>query len=171
MEPLREEYVSGGENVRENVRKTVRNAALLLALGLLAGCNLNGGGAPKYELVDENGNPYCGGRLGGVPERALASQAVLICIGEGRDVPGVIANKSHHATAPEEKYRVVPYLDLYVDAGFDSRASAMGAGVNIGTPVVYRPQAFALGADRVAGTSVDDRAGCAVILEVARALK
>lgn len=110
-------------------------------------------------------------RLGGVPERALASQAVLICIGEGRDVPGVIANKSHHATAPEEKYRVVPYMDLYVDAGFDSRASAMGAGVNIGAPVVYRPQAFALGADRVAGTSVDDRAGCAVILEVARALK
>ena len=53
--------------MRENVRKTVRNAALLLALGLLAGCNLNGGGAPKYELVDENGNPYCGGRLGGVP--------------------------------------------------------------------------------------------------------
>ena len=57
--------------MRENVRKTVRNAALLLALGLLAGCNLNGGGAPKYELVDENGNPYCGGRLGGVPELPL----------------------------------------------------------------------------------------------------
>lgn len=61
----------GGENVRKDVRKTVRNAALL-ALGLLAGCNLNGGGAPKYELVDEKGNPYCGGRLGGVPELTLS---------------------------------------------------------------------------------------------------
>ena len=37
-------------------------------------------------------------RLGGVPERALAAQEVLICVGEGRDVPALIANKSHHAT-------------------------------------------------------------------------
>ena len=32
-------------------------------------------------------------RLGGVPERALAAQDVLICVAEGRDVPGIIANK------------------------------------------------------------------------------
>ena len=48
-------------------------------------------------------------RLGGVPERALLSQAVTICVGEGRDRAGLIANKSHHATTPEEKYKVVPY--------------------------------------------------------------
>ena len=59
-------------------------------------------------------------RLGGVPEKALPSQAVLFCVGEGRDVPGVIANKSHHATTPEEKYRVLPYPELYIDAGFAS---------------------------------------------------
>ena len=57
-------------------------------------------------------------RLGGVPEKALPSQAVLLCVGEGRDVPGVIANKSHHATLPEEKYKVLPYAELYIDAGF-----------------------------------------------------
>ena len=60
-------------------------------------------------------------RLGGVPEKALPSQAVLFCVGEGRDVPGVIANKSHHATTPEEKYRVLPYPELYIDAGFAQR--------------------------------------------------
>ncbi|MEP1610439.1 MAG: hypothetical protein ABJL72_00795 [Roseobacter sp.] len=43
-------------------------------------------------------------RLGGVPERALAAQEVLICVGEGRDLAGVITNKSHHATTPQEKY-------------------------------------------------------------------
>src|SRR6185295_10810280 len=36
-------------------------------------------------------------RLGGVPEKALPAQAVLFSIGKGRDRPGVIANKSHHA--------------------------------------------------------------------------
>ena len=109
-------------------------------------------------------------RLGGVPEKALPSQAVLFCIGEGRDVSGVIANKSHHATTPDEKYRVLPYAELYIDTGFDSDAAVLAAGINIGTPIVYAPKVVPLAGDRIAGTSVDDRAGCAVLIEVARSL-
>lgn len=109
-------------------------------------------------------------RLGGVPERALASQEVLLCVGEGRDVPGVIANKSHHATSPEEKYRVLPYAEIFIDAGFASADEVRAAGVNIGTPVVYAPRALELANERIAGTAVDDRAGCAVVVEAARAL-
>ena len=110
-------------------------------------------------------------RLGGVPEKALPAQAVLFSIGEGRDVPGLIANKSHHATTPEEKFRVLPYSELYVDAGFDSADAVRAAGIDIGTPVVYAPRFVELASGRVAGTSVDDRAGCAVLLEMARRFK
>ena len=110
-------------------------------------------------------------RLGGVPERALAAQEVLICVGEGRDVTGVIANKSHHATAVSEKYQVTPYAELYVDTGLSSAAQVEAAGIRIGSPVIYAPQATELSNDRVCGTSVDDRAGCAVLLEMARLLK
>ena len=109
-------------------------------------------------------------RLGGVPERALASQAVLLCVGEGRDVAGIIANKSHHATTPEEKYKVLPYAEIFIDAGFANADAVLAAGVNIGTPVVYEPKVLALADGRIAGTSVDDRAACAVVIEVARAL-
>lgn len=109
-------------------------------------------------------------RLGGVPERALAAQAVLFAIGEGKDVPGVIAHKSHHATGQDEKYKVVPYQDIYIDAGFSSAEAVLEAGIDIGTPVVYKPNLLELAGDRIAGTSVDDRAGCAVVLEVARQL-
>ncbi len=109
-------------------------------------------------------------RLGGVPEKALAAQQVLLCVGDGRDVPGVIANKSHHATSPDEKYKVTPYLDLYVDAGFTSAEEVREAGIDIGTPIVYAPNVMELANGRIAGTAVDDRAGCAVILETARAL-
>lgn len=109
-------------------------------------------------------------RLGGVPERALPSQEVLLCVSEGRDRKGIIANKSHHATTPEEKYKVVPYMDLYIDAGFANGAEALAAGVDIGTPVVYAPRVVELSDDRIGGTSVDDRAGCAVIVEAARQL-
>lgn len=108
-------------------------------------------------------------RLGGVPERALAAQAVLICTEQG-DLPGLIANKSHHATTPEEKYRVVPYAELYIDAGFASRAEAEAAGVKIGCPVVYLPRVIDLAGDRLAGTSVDDRAGCAALIDLGRRL-
>ena len=109
-------------------------------------------------------------RLGGVPERALASQAVLLCVGEGRDVAGIITNKSHHATTPDEKYQVLPYAEIFIDAGFANAEAVLAAGVNIGTPVVYEPKVLALADGRIAGTSVDDRAACAVVIEVARAL-
>ena len=109
-------------------------------------------------------------RLGGVPERALAAQAVLFSIGEGRDVPGVIAHKSHHATGQDEKYKVLPYQDIYIDAGFSSAEAVLAAGIDIGTPVVYKPHVMELANGRIAGTSVDDRAGCAVVLETARQL-
>jgi putative aminopeptidase FrvX len=101
-----------------------------------------------------------------VPERALAAQDVLICVGEGRDVSGVIANKSHHATTALEKYQVTPYAELYVDTGLSCATEVEAAGIRIGAAVVYAPQAAALNDDRICGTSVDDRAGCAVLLEV-----
>lgn len=110
-------------------------------------------------------------RMGGVPERALASQAVLLCLGDGRDVPGIIANKSHHATAPEEKHLVLKTPEIRIDTGHGSKAALEAAGVRIGTPVVYQPKVVELAEGRIAGTSVDDRAGCAVLVELARSLK
>ena len=110
-------------------------------------------------------------RLGGVPERALASQEMLICVAEGKDVPAIITNKSHHATTPEEKYRVLPYADIMLDGGFSSSEAALKAGVDVGSPVVYAPRAFEMAGGKVCGTSVDDRAACAVMVEVAKLLK
>lgn len=108
-------------------------------------------------------------RLGGVPERALASQPVLLQ-GSLGDIPGVIANKAHHATRPDEKYHVVPAPGLRIDTGHSSKAEVEAAGIAIGTPVTYMPNAIELAGGRIAGTSVDDRAGCAVLIEIARAL-
>ena len=57
-----------------------------------------------------------------------------------------------------------------IDAGFASAEEVLAAGIDIGTPVVYAPKVLELAGGRIAGTSVDDRAGCAVVVEVARAL-
>jgi len=109
-------------------------------------------------------------RMGGVPERAMAAQAVTLCVGEGRDVAGIIANKAHHATTPDQKYQVLRAAEITIDTGHGSKAAVEAAGVRIGTPVVWQPRVMALAANRIAGTSVDDRAGCAVLIEIARGL-
>lgn len=109
-------------------------------------------------------------RMGGVPERALPSQAVVLSTRDGTDIPGVLYNKAHHATRPEEKYTVLTAAELAIDTGHGSKAAVEAAGIAIGTPVTYRPQAIALAGERIAGTAVDDRAGCAVLIDLARAL-
>ncbi len=108
-------------------------------------------------------------RLGGVSERALAAQAVLLCTAQG-DIPGIIMNKAHHATTPDEKYRVQTAPELRIDTGHGSKAAAEAAGIRIGTPVILRPHVLELAGSRIAGTAIDDRAGCAMLIEVAHAL-
>ncbi len=109
-------------------------------------------------------------RMGGVPERALPSQAVVLSTRDGSDIPGILASKSHHATSPEEKYSVLPAAELFIDTGHTSRKALEAAGIAIGTPVTYAPRFLELADGCVAGTSVDDRAGCAVLLDVAHGL-
>ena len=101
-------------------------------------------------------------RLGGVPERALPSQDVMFCIPNAQDVYGIIANKSHHATRQDEKYKVLPVADLFIDVGLSSKVEVEATGIRIGSPVVYARESYDLGPHRVAG--------CAVQLAVAEAL-
>lgn len=47
---------------------------------------------------------------------------------EDRDLPAVLGNESHHATAPEEKYRVIPYAEQCLDTGLGSAEAVAAAG-------------------------------------------
>jgi putative aminopeptidase len=109
-------------------------------------------------------------RLGGVSERAMAAQAVLLCPTGHPDVPGLIMNKAHHATTPDEKYKTLTTPEIRIDTGHGSRAAVEAAGITIGTPVIYHPRVIPLAGNRLAGTAIDDRAGCAILLAMADAL-
>ena len=109
-------------------------------------------------------------RMGGVSERAMAAQEVTLCGAKG-DIAGIIMNKAHHATTPDEKYKVLTAPEIRIDTGHGSKAAVEAAGIRIGTPVVYAPRVIELAGERIAGTSVDDRAGCAALLALARARK
>jgi len=110
-------------------------------------------------------------RVGGVPERILAASNVILQTASGKIINGVIGFVSHHLTPPEDKYIVKPIGECYVDIGATSAKEVEAAGVRIGTPVLYRPSFERLINNRVAATSLDDRGGCAVLVELAQHFK
>lgn len=109
-------------------------------------------------------------RVGGVPERVLAGQAVSIHSDDGRALPGVIGLKSHHLTPAEEKYVVVPVDEVYVDAGFRTTAAVQAAGIRVGTPVTYAPY-FQQADNYIMSKTLDDRLGCAALVQILETLR
>jgi len=108
-------------------------------------------------------------RLGGIPEKSLAGQSVIAEAG-GRVWQGIIGTKAHHVTPSEEKYRVLPVSEVFVDFGFRSRKQAEEAGLEVGMPVMYARQYFDNGS-RVFSNALDNRVGCLALLELADRVK
>ena len=110
-------------------------------------------------------------RLGGIPEKALPATEIQIGTRDGRWLDGVIAMKAHHVTPPEEKYVVDKYTRLFVDIGASSREEVLALGIDVGSPVIYRPKYQKLLGSRVLGSAFDNRSGCATLLALSDILK
>jgi putative aminopeptidase FrvX len=108
-------------------------------------------------------------RLGGIPERVLAGQAVSIHTDPGRTISGVIGLKSHHLTPAEEKYVVLPVEQIYIDIGLSSAAAVQATGIRVGSPVTYWPFFQQVG-NLVMSKTLDDRLGCLALIQVLEAL-
>lgn len=109
-------------------------------------------------------------RLGGIPEKVLPALQVSVGTVHGEYVPGLIAVKAHHITPPEEKMKVDGFRSLHIDIGAKSKEEVLAAGIRIGCPVVYKPFFGRLMGDKVMGTTLDDRAGCATLIGIAEKL-
>ena len=105
-------------------------------------------------------------RNGGIPEKNLLGLNVLLMTDKGL-MTGLIGTRSHHLTSQEERYQVVPIMDLYIDCGFASAEEAEKAGIHVGTPVVYQ-RTFYINGSRIFSNALDDRIGLTSILEVGR---
>ncbi len=101
--------------------------------------------------------------VGGVNMKALPGAAVRIGDGETLDVPGVIGIRAQHlAHAGDEATRIE---DVYVQVD-----PALIAEIKITTPIRYAPQVMRLGDGLFCAPALDDRTGCAVLVELARLL-
>lgn len=109
-------------------------------------------------------------RLGGVPERVLPGSVVKIIAHDGDVVTGVMGTPPHHLTPEDMKYQVPTIDKTYIDVGATSSADVMALGIQVGDHVAYEPRFERLANNRVAGTSIDDRGGCAVLVGLAEHL-
>jgi putative aminopeptidase FrvX len=93
--------------------------------------------------------------VGGVNLKALPGTAVRV-----GNLPGMFGVRSQHLAQPNDAV-VRNIEDLYIDIG-DVRQ------VEITTPIIFAPQFHPLGDSLYCGPYMDNRAGCAVLLQLAK---
>lgn len=102
--------------------------------------------------------------VGGIDTRVLLARQVLV--GE-RKIPGVIGLKPIHLTKSEERSTLPKVDELYIDIGASDREEAR-ALVRLGDSVTFMPGVRGLGKTVLESKAIDDRLGCAVLLEMLR---
>ncbi len=105
--------------------------------------------------------------LGGLDPRVLIGQRVIVH--GSPPVEGCIGVKPPHVMTPEEMKTVPNVKDLYVDVGASSRSEAEAMGIRVGSYVTFPPN-FTVNGNRVLSKALDDRAGCAAEVAIAREL-
>lgn len=103
--------------------------------------------------------------LGGFDPKTLTSQRVTVH-GQ-RDVIGVMGSKPIHLMKPEERSKVVPISDYYIDLGM--RKEEVMKIVSIGDPVTRERELIEMG-DCVNSKSLDNRVSVFILIETLRAL-
>ena len=87
-----------------------------------------------------------------------------VLIGE-KKVTGIIGLKAIHMTTPEERKKVPKLEDYYIDIGVKDKESAE-ALVELGDCGVFVSDAVEFGDGMLKAKAIDDRVGCAVMLEL-----
>ena len=108
--------------------------------------------------------------LGGIPSNTLPGQRILFQT-EKTELMGIVGTKPPHIMTADEQNKVIPVEDLFIDIGAESLDRAKEKGADIGMVGVFDVEFAELGEGYVRGKALDDRAGCAVLVEVFKALK
>lgn len=97
------------------------------------------------------------------------NQELVIRTEAGKHVYGITGAKPRHLMDKNELDHTIPIEDLFMDIGADSREEAIRMGVNVGDYVAFARKGRQLNEGRYyTGKSVDNRAGCAVLIELMR---
>lgn len=109
-------------------------------------------------------------KLGGISDHILLGNRVSIQTRKG-PVHGVIGCKPIHIMKEEERKQLVAYDKMFIDIGAQNLKDAKKFGVNPGDPISIDRNFIQLKNNLVCGKGFDDRAGCAVLIEVLKKTK
>jgi len=109
--------------------------------------------------------------IGGWSPRVLLGQRVLVRTRKG-DFPGVIGSKPPHELTEDEKKQLPDIDKMFIDfgcaEGFNVKTRL---GVRLGDPIVPVSPFVEMGRNLMMAKAWDDRGGCGIVIETARALK
>jgi putative aminopeptidase FrvX len=109
-------------------------------------------------------------KVGGIDDRLLPSRPVIIHTNEG-PVRGVIGMVPPHLTLDRSQMqRVVPWHEMYIDLCTRSRTETEALGVQLLDPITLEKDSFLLQNKYLCGRAIDDRFGCAVLIELLKRL-
>lgn len=100
--------------------------------------------------------------VGGIDRRVLLSKPVTV--GPNR-IPGLIGMRPIHLTTAEERKSIPEIKELCVDIGAKDKESAEKL-VSVGDYVAFSSDIVEFGEGFIKAKAIDDRAGCAVMLEL-----
>ena len=109
--------------------------------------------------------------IGGVIERTVLYQRVVIKTRKGGLVRGVVGLKPPHILKKEETEKIPEFKDLFVDVGLSSKKEVEDTGISIGNIAVFDREMVRLGEYRVTGKAIDDRVGVAALVKVFESLE
>ena len=111
------------------------------------------------------------GTVGGIDPRVMCGRHVQVG-DDKRRVHGVIASKAIHLQTPEERAKTTPVKNMYIDIGARDAEDAKKY-VSVGDYAVFDSDFVTFGKDetRMKGKALDDRAGCAMLIEIMRDLR
>lgn len=101
--------------------------------------------------------------VGGIETESLMSRRVKI---NGR-INGVISSKPVHLLSKDEKKKLPTVDSLYIDIGAKDKAEALKT-VSLGDRAVMCGD-FVLSGDRMLSKALDDRVGCAILIDMIKA--
>jgi putative aminopeptidase FrvX len=109
-------------------------------------------------------------KMGGIDDRILLAQNVIVYT-ENEPLHGIIGSKPPHIQKEDERKKVLSYDELFIDVGAGSQDETKKMGVRIGDPIGFDMKFVKVGKSIVIGKALDDRAGCAVMVEALKRLK
>jgi endoglucanase len=107
---------------------------------------------------------------GMIDERVLLSTKVEICTDKGI-CTGVVGVKNRHLLTAEDLKRPISLSDLWIDVGAENEEEVKTLGIDIGDPIVFHPNFQSIGKDTIISKAIDNRAGCAILIDLAEKMK